>query len=390
MIDFLNSQSRLDSMSEPIAPEVRDLLALNLVPGLGPRLTAALLRHFGSAAAVRTATVAELRSAPRIGDKLSEEFASSLSRVDVDAECALIEQHNIRLLLLGWPGYPEQLADIAGAPHILYTRGSLLPADRRAVAIVGSRGCTPYGKRTTDQLANALSRAGYTIISGLARGIDGVAHASALKAGGRTIAVLAGGLSRIYPPEHADLAAAVEQNGALISEAPMAAEPLPQMFPSRNRIISGLARAVVIVEANDRSGSLITARHAAEQGRDVFAIPGPVDSPASAGCLKLIRDGATLARHADDILESLEKSDTTTESLFDTVEHAIAPAEPTPPPDLEDTSRRIWEFLAGGAQPADFLAQELDLAVPELSRSLMQLEMKRLVRRLPGNRYERW
>jgi DNA processing protein len=376
-------------MSEAIAPEIRDLLALNLVPGLGPRLTAALLRHFGSAAAIRGATADDLRQAPRIGEKLSTDFAVRLSVADVDAECARIAEHGVRLLVLGWPGYPETLANIPGPPHVLYTRGSLATADRRAVAIVGSRGCTAYGKRIAEQLSSALSRAGYTIVSGLARGIDAVAHAAALKAGGRTIAVLAGGLSSIYPPEHVELAAAVQQAGALISEAPMAAEPLPQMFPSRNRIISGLARAVIVVEASDRSGSLITARHAAEQGRDVFAIPGPVDSPASAGCLKLIRDGATLARHADDVLEALDQAEMMAVPLDDTAEHKAA-AEPPPPPDLEDTPRRIWEFLAGGAQPADRLAQELGLPVPELSRSLMQLEMKRLIRRLPGSRYERW
>lgn len=376
-------------MSEPIAPEIRDLLALNLVPGLGPRLTAALLSHFGSAAAIRGATADDLRQAPRIGEKLSADFAARLSVADVDAECERIAKHDVRLLVFGWPGYPETLANIPGPPHILYTRGSLTTADRRAIAIVGSRGCTAYGKRVTEQLASALSRAGYTIVSGLARGIDAVAHAAALKAGGRTIAVLAGGLSSIYPPEHVELAAAVQQAGALISEAPMSAEPLPQMFPSRNRIISGLARAVIVVEASDRSGSLITARHAAEQGRDVFAIPGPVDSPASAGCLKLIRDGATLARHADDILEALDQAEATAEPLEDSGENKPA-VELTPPPDLEETPRRIWEFLAGGAQPGDRLAQELGLPVPELSRSLMQLEMKRLIRRLPGSRYERW
>jgi DNA processing protein len=377
-------------MPDSIAPEIRDLLALNLVPGLGPKLTAALLRHFGSAAAIRSASTDDLRQAPRIGEKLSADFAARMDRVDVDAEYARIAAHRVQLLVLGWPGYPEVLANIPGAPHILYTRGTIVPDDRKAIAIVGSRGCTAYGKRITEQLTSAFCRAGYTIISGLARGIDAVAHQTALKSGGRTIAVLAGGLSSIYPPEHADLAAQVEQAGALISEAPMAAEPLPQMFPSRNRIISGLARAVVVVEANDRSGSLITARHAAEQGRDVFAIPGPVDSPASAGCLKLIRDGATLARHADDILEDLERSESTT-GLFDERSEEKPTDQPAaPPPDLAETPRRIWEFLAGGAQPGDRLAQELGIPVPELSRSLMQLEMKRLVRRLPGSRYERW
>src|SRR3954454_3814680 len=182
-------------MSEAIAPEIRDLLALNLVPGLGPKLTAALLRHFGSAAAVRGATADDLRQAPRIGEKLSNDFAASLSVADVDAECARIAEHGVRLLVLGWPGYPETLANIPGPPHVLYTRGSLTSADCRAVAIVGSRGCTAYGKRIAEQLASALSRTGYTIVSGLARGIDAVAHAAALKAGGRTIAVLAGGLS---------------------------------------------------------------------------------------------------------------------------------------------------------------------------------------------------
>lgn len=375
-------------MADAIAPEVRDLLALNLVPGLGPRLTAALLGHFGSAAAVRNASAENLRDAPKIGPKLSADFAAALAAIDVDAECELIGRHNVRLLVLGWSGYPESLANVPGPPHILYARGSLTPADRKAIAIVGSRGCTAYGRRIAEQLAGGLSRAGYTIVSGLARGIDGVAHSAALKANGRTIAVLAGGLSRIYPPEHLELSAAVEQNGALLSEAPMAAEPLPQMFPSRNRIISGLSRAVIVVEASDRSGSLITARHAGEQGRDVFVVPGPVDSPASAGCLKLIRDGATLIRGVDDVLESLEQAGQAGE-LFDMADtQPIAVAE-EPPSDLDETGRRIWGLLGGGDQPADRIAQELDIGVPELTRSLMQMEMKRQIRRLPGNRYER-
>lgn len=375
-------------MSEPIAPEVRDLLALNLVPGLGPRLTAALLRHFGSAAAIRGASADMLKEAPRIGAKLSADFASALAAADVDAECELIARHNVRLLVIGWPGYPESLANVPGPPHILYTRGAITPADRKSIAIVGSRGCTAYGRRVTAQLTAGLCRAGYTIISGLARGIDGVAHSTAIKSNGRTIAVLAGGLSQVYPPEHADLAAEVERFGALISEAPMAASPLPQMFPSRNRIISGLSQAVIVVEASDRSGSLITARHAAEQGRDVFAVPGPVDSPASAGCHKLIRDGATLIRGVEDILEALETGQRSDEPLEPTDTHPVVATEP-PPPDLDETGQRIWTLLSTGDQAVDRIAQELEIGVPELTRLLMQMEMKRLIRRLPGNRYER-
>src|SRR5207247_2643174 len=184
----------------------------------------------------------------------------------------------------------------------------------------GSRSCTSYGRRIAERIGHDLARAGWTVVSGLARGIDGAAHRGALQAGGRTLAVLAGGLSRIYPPEHQDLAAEVAASGALLTEAPMRMEPMAALFPQRNRIISGLSRAVVIVEAADKSGALITARLAAEQGREVFAVPGPVDSAASAGSLHLLRQGAKLVRNADDILEDL---------------HALPALDPiasTPPP----------------------------------------------------------
>jgi DNA processing protein len=222
--------------------------------------------------------------------------------------------------------------------------------------------------------------------SGLARGIDGCAQEAALKAGGRTIAVLAGGLSRIYPPEHADLAKAIESSGALLSEASMEQEPQAGMFPARNRIISGLARAVVIVEAAERSGALITASHAGEQGRTVFAVPGAIENPASAGCNALIRDGAILCRGVDDILEELHGV-SAMESRAKTA--MPTPPPPVPSPELDPTQRRIWEFLADGPRSLDDIAQQLGLDVPTLSTSLMLLEMKKVVRRLPGNRYER-
>jgi DNA processing protein len=186
------------------------------------------------------------------------------------------------------------------------------------------------------------------------------------------------------------LANKVVGTGALVSEAPMDAEPLPGMFPPRNRIISGLSRAVVVVEASERSGTLITARHAAEQGRDVFAVPGPVDSPNSAGCLLLLRNGAMLARSADDVLESLGKSDPTPmrpgSGAISTAPASLA----GPPPELDAVGRRVWEFLADGPRAVDVLVQQLGIAVPELTRTLMTLEMKKVVRRLPGSQYERW
>jgi DNA processing protein len=303
----------------------------------------------------------------------------------------LLEKHQTRLLILGTPDYPPPLAPVDDPPHLLYLRGNLITQDANAVGIVGSRHCTDYGRRAAARLAAGLVRAGFTIVSGLARGIDGVAHDAALKAGGRTIAVLAGGLSRIYPPEHAGLAKAIVESGALLSEASMDQDPQAGMFPARNRIISGLSRAVVIVEAAERSGALITATHAAEQGRTVFAVPGAIDNDASAGTNALIRDGAILVRGVDDILEELHGvSEMATRARL-----AANPASPTPqssaapPPDLDPTQRRVWEFLAGQIRSLDEMAQQLGLAVPQLSGTLMMLEMKKLVRRLPGNRYER-
>jgi DNA processing protein len=258
-------------------------------------------------------------------------------------------------------------------------RGTVEARDGKAVAIVGSRSCTAYGRRTAERLARGLAQAGYTIVSGLARGIDGVAHRAALQAGGRTIAVLANGLSRVYPPEHKGLADEVAASGAVLSESAMDVGPLAPLFPARNRIISGLARGVVIVEAAERSGALITARHAAEQGRAAFAVPGPVDSESSGGANGLIRQGAVLVRSAEDIREELEGVSAVTQP----------PATAAPPPGLDEVQRRLWEFLAGPARHLDEMAQQLGMGIPQLTGALMMLEMKKVVRRLPGNRYER-
>jgi DNA processing protein len=378
-------------MSMALDDNVRDLLALQLTPGLGPRLTTALLERFGSARRVLSATATELCTVPQIGERLADKLVRAMAGVNVAAELELLERHQSRLLVLGTPDYPCALASLEDAPHLLYVRGTVRLQDANAVAIVGSRHCTNYGRRVAARLAAGLVRAGVTIISGLARGIDGMAQEAALKAGGRTIAVLAGGLSRIYPPEHADLAKAIEASGALLSEASMDQDPQAGMFPARNRIISGLSRAVVIVEAGERSGALITASHAAEQGRTVFAVPGAIDNPASAGANALIRDGAILARGPDDILEELlGVSALASRSRTAGPAPSAAPQAAAPPPDLDPTQRRIWDFLAAEPRTLDDMAQQLALAVPLLSTTLMLLEMRKLVRRLPGNRYERF
>ena len=225
-------------MTLPLSDDVRDLLALQLVPGLGPRRTAALLAHFGGAGRARRASAGELRAVPLIGAKLADEIVQRLGNADVDAEIARMAQAGARLLVLGTPDYPPGVATIFDPPCLFYLRGSLAEADVNAVGIVGSRHCTGYGKRIATQIAGSLARAGVTVVSGLARGIDGVAHQAALDAGGRTLAVLAGGLGRLYPPEHKALGEAVTQSGGLMTEASMDQEPLAPLFPARNRIIS--------------------------------------------------------------------------------------------------------------------------------------------------------
>lgn len=360
--------------------DLRNLVALHLVPGIGPRLTAALLERFGSAAAILRAAPGQLRQVSHIGDKLAHDLHQAMRSVAVDDELARIAQHDVSLLALKTSGYPAALVEIVDPPPLLYLKGTLEERDAKAVAIVGSRQCTAYGRRMAERLATDLANKGYTIVSGLARGIDGCAHRGALQAGGRTVAVLAGGLAKIYPPEHAELASAVAASGGLLTEATMSMQPLAAMFPARNRLISGLSRAVIIVEAAEKSGALITARHAAEQGRPVFAVPGAVDNPASAGTHRLLRDGAVLIRGVDDVLEELE-------GVTDRKPPAAVKVEP--PPGLSDLQRRIWDCLAERPRHVDEMTRHLAVPVAEVTTALMMLEMKKTVRRLPGNSYER-
>jgi DNA processing protein len=362
---------------DALSPEVRDLLALKLVPGIGPRLTAALLERFGSAGGVLAASVSELASVPHVGDKLAGAICRALHDGNVEAEVERLAAHEVRLLALGSPEYPPSLAEIHDPPPLVYLRGALKPEDARAVALVGSRQCTAYGRRVAERLAAGLVRAGYTVVSGLARGIDGVAHRAALEGGGRTLAVLAGGLARVYPPEHKDLARQVAAAGAVLSESSMEMEPMAGLFPARNRLISGLSQAVVLVEAAERSGALITASHAADQGKRVFAVPGPIDSDASSGTNALIRKGAVLLRGVEDVVEELEG-----------VAAVLSPAA-APEPPLNEEERRVWLALAEGPRHVDDLARKLGMPIPALCTLLLTLEMKKTLRRLPGNQYER-
>jgi DNA processing protein len=251
-------------------------------------------------------------------------------------------------------------------------------ADAISIGIVGSRHCTNYGRQQANRLAQSLARMGITVVSGLARGIDAEAHKGALEAGGRTIAVCATGMNTIYPPEHSDLADSIVKQGCLLTESPMDQSPKSGLFPQRNRIISGVSLGVVLIEAGRGSGALHTARHAMEQNREVFAMPGRVDSDASLGCLDLIRDGATLIRGVDDVISALGPlikpvQRTPTETVH-------KPAELT----LSDQERAILNLVVAESIPVDEVIRSANIEPSRVLSTLTVLEMKRLIRRLPG------
>jgi DNA processing protein len=375
-------------MTQDDDAELLALLALHLAEGVGPQRAAALVEHFGSPAAAVQAGEAALACVPGIGPKTAAAIRRSHATGAAQAELRRAREAGVSLHALGRPGYPAWLAPLAGAPPVLFVRGEVVPADERAVAIVGTRHPTSYGRRVAARLAEGLARAGVVVVSGLARGIDGIAHQASLDAGGRTIACLAGGLSRIYPPEHRGLAERIASQGALVTESVMGQEPLRGLFPARNRIISGLSRAVVIVQAGEKSGALITAEHAAEQGKTVLAVPGPVDEEQSAGCHQLIRDGAALCRGVEDILEELEGGLHAPASRPGHGEAApLVPEKPAPPEDGPEAV--LWSLLDGGPRHVDELVRETGLEVQQLTMALTMMELARRVRRLPGGHYER-
>lgn len=373
----------------PASSDLLDLLALSLVPGLGPRLTQALLDHFGSPQAARRASVADLMDVPHIGMKSAHAFVNALQKADPQAEVDRAAQYGVQIIPYTATAYPPPLKTLEDAPHLLYLKGDWRPSDVHAIGIVGSRKCSSYGIKAAGKIAAGLARAGYTVVSGLALGIDGAAHRGALDGHGRTLAVLAGGLSSIYPPEHATLADDVARSGALLTETPLMMEPQRGMFHARNRLISGLSQAIVIIEANEASGALITARHAAEQGREVFVLPANVDSPFSAGSLRLLRDGAKLIRHADDLIEDLKGLRTAPLLPPAPLATAGEPATAAPPPPVLDAAQqRVWDFLSE-PRHADELTRTLGFTAGELSKLLLLMEMKKIIRRAPGNIYER-
>jgi len=355
-------------------------IALNTLPRLRAAIAGAAFERFGSAAGVLAASAAELTALRGVGPVLAAAVRSlDAPRVGEEEE-RRARDRGIAILTLDDQEYPERLRLIPDPPRVLYRLGELLPQDGAGIAVVGARAATAYGRTVAERLGRELAGAGLTVVSGLARGIDACAHRGALAEGGRTVAVLGTGLDRVYPPEHARLAAEVAARGALLSEFPLGSEPEPWHFPLRNRAISGLSRGVVVVEAAVRSGALGTADMALEQGREVFAVPGPITSPTSAGTNRLIRQGAGLIEGARDVLEAFPDL----AALL-----TAAPGEPVALAGLSEEERRLLAAMGAAALPIDEIIRVSPGSAAATAALLTALELKGLVRQQPGKIFAR-
>jgi DNA processing protein len=346
-------------------------LALSLTRGLGGESARRLLKEFGSPEAVFTASVSSLRSI------VKSDVAAGINKGTTDdaiaSALAWLEDSNNHIVTLADSDYPQALLNIPDPPLLLYVKGRLDLLNRSALAVVGSRNATPQGMNNAEAFAKSLSDAGLCIISGMAHGIDSAAHRGALRGQGSSIAVVGTGLDKVYPAANRDLAHALAQQGTLVSEFPLGTPPLAGNFPRRNRIISGMSVGCLVVEASLQSGSLITARLALEQGRDVFAIPGSIHAPQSKGCHALLKQGAKLVETAQDILEELGSM-------------LMAPAQAA---DSKGSDAALFEHLGFDPVDVDTLSGRSGLTVSQLSAMLLTLELSGRVCVLPGGLYQR-
>ncbi len=353
--------------------ELKYWIGFTLIPGIGPVRFSRIREYFGDLERAWQASGPELEAAG-LDQKASKTIVAQRSKVDLEAEMEKLARYKVKVLTLGDASYPPRLREIYEAPPVLYVRGEILPEDEWALAVVGSRRVTSYGRQVTEELTTGLAQAGLTIVSGLARGVDTVAHRAALKAEGRTIAVLGCGLDMVYPGENLRLAQEIIQHGALISDYPLGTRPKPENFPRRNRIMSGLSLGVLVTEAMDRSGALITANLALEQDREVFAVPGNVFSPASRGCNRLIRDGAKLVQEVNDILEEL--------NLSLVPQHLGKEVLPE-----NEVESQIVRLLSREPLHIDEICRNTKLPTSTVASTLALMELKGMVRQLGGMNY---
>jgi len=360
-----------------------EILRALAVPGLGRAGARRILLRFGSVDAARGADEPALR-ALGLKEPAIRALRGGDQEFDPEAELAAAEKLDVRLVHFADPRYPPAMRRLDDPPLLLYVRGELLDRDAIAVTVVGTRRASIYGVTQTSRLAGGLARAGFTVISGMARGVDAAAHDAALRAGGRTLAVIGSGLGNIYPPDHEKLAERIAASGAVLSELPLATRPAAANFPPRNRLLAALALGVVVVEAPRQSGALITARLAAEMGKEVFAVPGDISRPQSRGVHALIREGAKLVTCVEDIIEE-----------FGPLEEGIRVSEESPPVTrlqammLNERERAVYEALEASPSDIDEITGRTGLSPANVASVLTMLEMRRLARRLPGGRYVR-
>jgi len=364
-------------------------MALSRIEGVGAEAFHALLSAFGTPEQVFSAPPDRLKAVPGIGSKTAARIREFEGWRECEREIALARNAGITLLRSDASFYPEELRSIFACPPLLYVKG-VLQADEVRIAVVGSRRASAYGRYATQKLCRELALKGVVVVSGLARGIDTAAHEGALSGRGRTVAVLGCGIDVVYPPENGRLYRNITGSGALVSEYPLGAGPHAKHFPARNRIISGLSLGVVVVEAGEKSGSLITVRFALEQGREVFAVPGAIDTAGSKGTHRLIREGATLVESAEDILEEIRprlsvKNPAPFRPLA--LEREKQHVEPGKPDDAGEEERSVLHHLAGGAGDFDWIVAQTGMSAQRTLELLTKLEIDGRVTQLPGKRF---
>ena len=349
-------------------------IGFNLIKGIGAVRMQARIQHFGDLEAAWNAAPVELARAG-LGGKVIERILQARQNVDLEKLWKKIEAQGIKILTWEDETYPQRLKEIDQPPPVLYIRGDYLPDDLFAVAIVGTRRVTAYGRQITEELAAYLATNGITVISGLARGVDAIAHQTALKVGGRTIGVLGSGVDKIYPPEHRGLAEKMMGSGAIVSDYAPGTPPDASNFPPRNRIISGLSLAVVVIEAGETSGALITAEFAAEQGREVFAVPGSILAPQSKGTNKLIQNGALPLLSVNDLMQALDL----TRMGERKAARKVIPSD--------ETEARLLNVLSEEPLHVDEIRNQTELPIEKVSATLALMELKGMVRQVGGMNY---
>ncbi|MCD6232716.1 DNA-processing protein DprA [Candidatus Aerophobetes bacterium] len=354
-------------------------ILLSKIPYLGPKRCRELVEYFGSPREVLSAPFDKLSKIPGIGKEIAKLIISEARKINVEEDLNLLRKFDVQVITFQDKQYPSNLQNIFDPPFLLYVRGELREEDKDALAIVGTRRATIYGKLTAQRLAREVAKEGITIVSGMARGIDTAAHWGALEAEGRTIAVMGCGVDRVYPPENKELMNKIIERGAVISEFPLRSLPEASHFPQRNRIISGLSRGVLVVEAPLKSGALITAEFALEQGREVFAVPGNINSPKSQGTNRLIREGAKLVEKTEDIFEELNFSPILSNiEVIKNKESLLSPEE-----------KRVLALIKEKPLHIDSLVEKSGFPASKVAAILMKLQIKGFIREFPGKVFVR-